>query len=108
MDFVYGIIAFILVAILTPLVGLFAARFNFVAKPQGEKKEMHKTAIPLLGGVAIFAVIVLLLFISLFTSQTLTSGLVNSWHYLGFFFGGLVLMIGGAMDDKWNLPPRLT
>ena len=45
--------------------------------------------------------------IVLLRSDLLTSGEVTHLHYLGLLAGGLVLMLGGFLDDKFNLPPKI-
>lgn len=91
----------------TFVVRYFALRFDVVDKPDGSRK-LHKEPVPLLGGTAIYVVVALFVVISLIFSDTLTSGLVHTSAYVGFLLGGLVLIIGGALDDKYSLPPHLS
>jgi len=37
--------------------------------------------------------------------DTMLSGNLEPYHFFGFFVGGLFLMIGGFLDDKYNLKP---
>lgn len=88
--------------VLTWLAIEVARRFNIVDVATSERK-IHSGAIPLLGGSAIFLAFftVLLLLHDKLLSQTI----LTSRHYLGFFIGGLILILGGALDDKLNLKP---
>ncbi|MFA4833484.1 MAG: MraY family glycosyltransferase [Patescibacteria group bacterium] len=95
------LISVLLTVISTLLVKYLAGRFNIVDKPVLERK-IHKTNVPLLGGLAIF----LSFFITLyFTRGQLLSGNLEIHHWLGFFIGACLLMIGGFLDDKYNLKP---
>jgi UDP-GlcNAc:undecaprenyl-phosphate GlcNAc-1-phosphate transferase len=78
-----------------------ANKFRITDKPDLEKK-LHERETPLLGGVAIFLAYFILLF---FIRQYLVSGDLNYHHWIGVFLGASVLMIGGILDDKFNLKP---
>lgn len=68
------------------------------------KRKFHQKAMPLGGGMAIYLSFFLAIFLLL--PYLLAGGLKLS-HWLFFAFGGLVLMIGGFLDDRFNLPARL-
>lgn len=86
----------------TGLVLVLARRFGIVDKPNKERK-LHKKATPLLGGLAIYLVFFLVLFFNL---DKLTAGALGLSHWLGFFAGASILMLGGFLDDKYDLRPR--
>jgi len=95
----------ILTALLTLLVRAVAWRFKIVDEPDTAGvpgRKIHVDATPLLGGVAIFLAYFLLLF--LFADHFL-SGNLRPAHLWGFFAGALLLVIGGVLDDKYNLAP---
>lgn len=95
-------IVFFLAIFFTKLVKKFATHFGIVDKADSDRK-IHKGSIPLLGGVAIF----LAFFIGAFLYRdSLLSGDLNYGHWLGVFLGSLVLVIGGFLDDKYNLSPK--
>jgi UDP-GlcNAc:undecaprenyl-phosphate/decaprenyl-phosphate GlcNAc-1-phosphate transferase len=79
-----------------------ALKFNIVDKPDLNRK-IHKKPTPLLGGLAIFLSFFLVLF--LFKGDLL-SGDLSINHWLGFFIGAIFLLVGGVLDDRYNLSPR--
>jgi len=97
-------IAFTLSLLLTPFVGYIARRYGFIdlplsQRPRAEKtieQKIHNRTIPRLGGLA-----VLLPFLVIFmTSVELTT---QMW---GIILGVIVLMISGAIDDKFDLSSK--
>jgi len=95
------LISFSLAALLTWLIAKLAQRWQIVDQP-GERK-IHQAPVPLLGGAAVF----LSFFAGLFIySDRFLAGNLEWRHLLGFFVGGLALIIGGVLDDKYNLPPK--
>lgn len=97
----------ILTAILTLLVKKIALYFNIVDEPDtglSQGRKIHLNPTPLLGGLAIFLAYFSLLF--LFSNHFL-SGNLHFNHLLGFFSGALIIVIGGILDDKYNLKPSV-
>ncbi len=98
-------LAFVGAALLTPLVARLATRFGIIDAPNAERK-IHRTPTPLLGGMAVFlAFAVPTVLVTLF-SNALTGGEIGASQIFGFLLGGLILMIGGYIDDRYNLPPK--
>ncbi len=93
------IVAFFLSLILTWLMRIIAWRWQIVDKPDLARK-IHKKQIPLLGGTAIFLSFFIVLF---FLRTDLLIGNLHINHWLGFFLASLVLILGGFLDDKFNL-----
>jgi UDP-GlcNAc:undecaprenyl-phosphate/decaprenyl-phosphate GlcNAc-1-phosphate transferase len=93
--------AFALATVFTWLVMILAAKLGIVDLPD-KLRKIHDRPIPLLGGLAIFAAFFLILL--LFRGR-LVVGLLTYRHWLWFFFGACFLMIGGFLDDKFNLNP---
>ncbi|MEK9130845.1 MAG: MraY family glycosyltransferase [Patescibacteria group bacterium] len=104
-----AVTAFFLAAALTPVIKRLSVRLSVVDRPNDEAKKLHRQSIPLLGGTAIFISIALVLAGLFFLDDpTLTSGLIGYQQYIGFLFGGLILMVGGFFDDKFTLSPKVT
>ncbi|MDD5031755.1 MAG: MraY family glycosyltransferase [Patescibacteria group bacterium] len=95
------LISVLLTVIFTLLVKYLAGRFNIVDKPVLDRK-IHKVSVPLLGGLAIFLAFFIMLY---FTRGSLLAGNLEVHHWLGFFIGACLLMVGGFLDDKYNLKP---
>ena len=91
----------VLSIIFTLAVKYTANRLNIVDKP-GSDRKIHTNNVPLLGGIAIFLSFFLMLF--LFRDKIL-AGNLEAHHLIGFFAGACFLMIGGFLDDKYNLKP---
>jgi len=96
------ILSVILSVIFTLILRFIAKRLNIVDKPDKDRK-IHKGAIPLLGGVAIFFSFFAMLFIA--REDILARGL-SEIHLLSFFIGALIIVIGGFIDDKYNIAPQ--
>lgn len=95
------IITLLLSAGLTFLVMKLATKLKVVDRPDIERKA-HASEVPLLGGLAIFAAFFIVLY---FVHDKLLAGNLEPRHWLGFFAGGVFLMVGGWLDDKYNLKP---
>ncbi|MAG29213.1 hypothetical protein CL632_03690 [bacterium] len=91
--------------LLTILIRYIAIKLNIVDAPTHPRK-IHKKPIPLLGGMAIFisfwiVISAIILFTDLLPARYI--GLNFLW---GLFAAGFVLVIGGIIDDKFNLSAR--
>lgn len=96
-----ALMAFVLSLILTLVVKKLALKWNIVDLPDNARK-IHTAPIPLLGGLAIWLSFFIVIFIFL---GRLTTGDLEYHHWIGVFLGGLILMIGGFGDDKYNFKP---
>lgn len=99
--------AFFIALALTDLVRTFALRFGVVDAPDGGRKQ-HAVSTPLLGGVGVFLGFALPTLAVLFFTDHLQSGDIGTREFVGFLLGGLVLVVGGALDDRFNLHPRVS
>ena len=88
-------IALLLSLFLTPLTIFFAKKYKFVDDPKIHRHPaiLHKKIIPRAGGVPVF--------LALFASALLF--LPIDQKFIGIFLGGLVLIITGLVDDKYDL-----
>ncbi len=93
-------------AISASIVRKIAIRSNIVDKPEIDAdRKIHKKPIPLLGGLALFtAIAVSVAYFSLIDNQLL-GGYLLSKHLIGLMAGGLVIMFGGYLDDRYHLKP---
>ncbi len=98
---IYFLLAFSLSAATVPVLRFFAFRWGILDQPS--ERKIHHQPIPLLGGLAIFFSFFLVLFLS---RGHLFPRALSVHHWLGFFFGALFLVIGGFLDDKYNLKPK--
>jgi len=103
---VFGTISFLLAFFGTIFVRLFASRLHVVDDPKKHEKKIHKLPIPLLGGVSIFFAFLVCVVLAMNFTPLLFGGKIVFWHYIGFLLGAFVLMIGGYLDDRFDLPPE--
>jgi UDP-GlcNAc:undecaprenyl-phosphate GlcNAc-1-phosphate transferase len=90
---------FLLSVILTLAIKLLAKKFKIIDRPAVARKP-HYRPVPLLGGWAIFLATALILF---WQRDFLVSGNLQFHHWWGVLVGAILLMIGGTLDDKFNL-----
>lgn len=78
-----------------------AIRFKVLDYPNSDRK-LHAAATPLLGGAGIFLAFWIMMW---FGRSYALSGNLEPHHWVGVFIGGLLLMLGGLIDDIKKLPP---
>ncbi|MFH1522645.1 MAG: MraY family glycosyltransferase [Patescibacteria group bacterium] len=100
--FIIFIITALLSVVFTWFIRKIALKLNIVDFPLN-KRKIHEKAVPLLGGIAIFLSFFIVLY---FVRDKLLEGNLEAHHWLGFFIGALILVIGGFLDDKYNLKPK--
>jgi UDP-GlcNAc:undecaprenyl-phosphate GlcNAc-1-phosphate transferase len=105
MYFLYFSVTFFLSLSLTFFTRNTMRYFKIVDTPKEGDRKIHKNKIPLGGGLAIFASFFIVTAIALFYFNSFGKDVVPR-HILGLFIGGLILMIGGLLDDKYNLRAR--
>jgi UDP-GlcNAc:undecaprenyl-phosphate GlcNAc-1-phosphate transferase len=98
-------IGFLISLLLCDVSRFLGQRWGFIDEPKIIRKQ-HKGGISTLGGVSIFIAISLSIIGILLFSDELTKGAMDNKHFIGFLIGGLVLVIGGLIDDKYNLRAR--
>jgi len=98
-------IAAIFSTVATPLIKRLAFKLGVLDVPNAPRK-IHKLPIPLMGGTAVFIAFVATLLIYL-QFWDVDFNIVPIKFFLAIIFGGFTLIIGGALDDKYNLPPKL-
>ncbi|MDO8669323.1 MAG: MraY family glycosyltransferase [Candidatus Buchananbacteria bacterium] len=97
-------ISLLLALIITPLIIKAAFYFKILDQPDNKDRKIHKKAVPLLGGWAVFLSVFISIFIVKIFALADFYGISNNF-ILAVFVGGLLIMIGGTLDDKYNLKP---
>ncbi len=104
---IWGLFSFVISFVGTVFVKHFAFRGGLVDRPSSPRK-IHTRTIARLGGVSIYVAFAIVVILLLVTSPALVSGRITVWQYVGLLLGGAVLMLGGALDDRFDLPPNLS
>lgn len=86
---------------LVPVVLRLARKYNIVDQPDATRK-LNFRRVPLLGGLAVFAAIVVSVSIFVWLGSS-TAHVLPLKFWLGLLSGGLVLMLGGYLDDRYTL-----
>lgn len=94
-------------AILTASVRRMAQRLGVVDDPTIDAtRRQHVSAVPLLGGLGLFCAFALSVLGWALFSDKLFGGYLLPKHILGIITGGIVLMLGGFLDDRRGQHPR--
>ncbi|MFA6553206.1 MAG: MraY family glycosyltransferase [Patescibacteria group bacterium] len=92
--------------LLTMIVRKWAIRRNIVDRPDvAPERKVQSQPIPLLGGVAIFLAACLVTLGYAVFSNRLLGGYLLPKYLVGIGLAGLMLMVGGYMDDRFHLKP---
>lgn len=100
------VVSFVVALLSTGIVRTLAVRFGVVDDPGKSERKIHKTPIPLAGGVAVYVAFALSTLAVLLLTNHFTQGEMGMSQFVGLLMGGLVLVIGGILDDRHDLPPR--
>lgn len=98
------LISILLTICLVPLMRRLARYYKIVDYPS-ESRKIHKKPTPLLGGLAVFLGFFISVGIVLWLEPTWLNASLKLKNLIGLFIGGLILMVGGVLDDKYNLKP---
>ncbi len=104
MYWLFFFVTFILSIFFTLIFGQMALKLGMVDKPKTEKRKIHKMKIPYGGGLAIFFSFFIIIFLLYSFSDLLDPG-IGFKQLIALFVGGLILMFGGFLDDKYKLSP---
>lgn len=100
------IIALTVACLATPLVAWLMRRHKILDHPEAEDRKIHHKPIPLGGGLAIYLTFFGLLALGQITGVVIFH-VIKLYSLLGIFIGATILMIGGLLDDTYNLKPRI-
>lgn len=103
----------------TPFCRILALKTGFIDKPAEQKHKGHKSATPLLGGLAIALAIISTVVFGLIVSKTLTEEIVTkdvldsikgvtkvTTRMLSIGIAGVLAMLLGMYDDKFNMSAK--
>lgn len=96
----------ILSALFTRLMIYLSTKWQVLDHPSKERK-IHQQAIPLLGGWAIYATILVVTLVLWWQGQLVDSKIAST-VLLAFFTSGFILMFSGFLDDKFSLSSSVT
>lgn len=87
----------ILSFLLTPLIKKLAYKLEVIDIPK-DKRRIHKKPIPLLGGLAIYLSFVISIFLKIGPLTRTQKGII---------IGATIIVIGGFLDDKYEIKPLI-
>lgn len=100
----YALLAGGLALVFTPLVRKFAFRVGAVDVPR-PPRNLHSQTVAKLGGLAVFLAFAITVLFYVGTSLYFDPNIIPLKFVLALLGGGGVLMLGGFLDDKYELPP---
>jgi UDP-GlcNAc:undecaprenyl-phosphate/decaprenyl-phosphate GlcNAc-1-phosphate transferase len=103
--FLFFILAAILSVIITPLVKRLAIKTGILDIPDSPRR-IHKKPVPMLGGLGAFLAFLLSILVYL-KFGTVDFNIVPVNFFIAIISGAIILMIGGVLDDKFHLPPKI-
>ncbi|MEZ7821088.1 MAG: hypothetical protein QMB51_02150, partial [Patescibacteria group bacterium] len=97
------LLGFFLSVIFTYFIIKIANKLNILDIPRD--RHQHKAPTPLLGGIAVGLAFVLSTLFFILIKQ-LPGEYISLKRIVGILIGVLILMVGGVLDDKFNLKPK--
>lgn len=93
-----------LALVATPAIRKLAHRYGFMDQPRAPR-NLHSYPVAKLGGVAVCIAIVIAMAV-FWVSGGINFNIVPEKFILAIIVGALILVIGGAIDDKYDLPAK--
>ena len=101
-----AIIALCLGLLIVPLAKKWGRRFGLVDAPD-QKRKLHSSSIPLIGGIAVFVTVLLTLaIVSLIGEQAAFLSFVGDKKLIGLFLASLLILAIGVIDDRFAIRGR--
>lgn len=94
--YLFAIVSTVLSVIFTPIVKKIALKLQIIDVPEGDRR-IHNKPMPLLGGLSIYFSFIITL---LLKGGNLTRA------EMGLVLGATIIVIGGFLDDKFDIKPR--
>jgi len=94
--YLFAIVSTVLSVIFTPIVKEIALKLQIIDMPEGDRR-VHNKPMPLLGGLSIYFSFIITL---LLKRGNLTRA------EMGLVLGATIIVIGGFLDDKFDIKPR--
>jgi len=105
-NFIVALLITFFVSLVFTLGVIWVAKRLKVMDYPNRARKIHKKAIPLLGGLAIFFGFNLVVLFYLLYSDGLTGDTIIMRNIVGIMVGTLFLIVGGVLDDKYDLKPK--
>jgi UDP-GlcNAc:undecaprenyl-phosphate/decaprenyl-phosphate GlcNAc-1-phosphate transferase len=99
----YAVLSFILAVLITPVVRHFAFRTGAIDIPR-PPRNLHTHTVAKLGGLAIFFTVAIGILLYM-QAGGIDPQIVPFKFVWAILAGGALLMLGGFLDDKYELPP---
>ncbi|MEK7481526.1 MAG: MraY family glycosyltransferase [Patescibacteria group bacterium] len=96
---------FVAAILLTVATRAFARYFNIVDRPVVGGRKIHEKPVPLLGGIALYLAVIAAVAAILAARPELLTVNMSIRQLLMVGIGGLIIVIGGTVDDLYNLKP---
>ncbi|BAH08316.1 MraY family glycosyltransferase [Clostridium kluyveri] len=94
--YLFAIVSTVLSVIFTPIVKKIALKLQIIDVPEGDRR-IHNKPMPLLGGLSIY--------FSFIITLVLKRGNLTRAE-MGLVLGATIIVIGGFLDDKFDIKPR--
>ncbi len=98
------VLSFLCAVLLTPLVRRLALKYDIIDRPN-QARKIQIGHVPLLGGVAIYGAFLIVLVIG-WLFGWLNDGIIRPRQILALILGGLIIVIVGVLDDKYDLKTK--
>lgn len=103
----FFLLSLFLSVLFTPWIKRLATNCGIIDYPGAAPRKTHPNPTPLLGGAAVFLAFAVSLGAYLLTGRA-DFNVIPLKFFMAAAGGGAILVMGGILDDKYNLPPKIT